>query len=256
MRSVSKTRGTTIWRSSAVACSRVERAHLESLVPVGRAQAFFHLLGLPQGRLQAERNVARQHVSADGNRRGVDRAAQRVDGDVGRPAANVEQHDPDLLLLGQEGRCRARERLKNHRLRFQAGALNALEHVGDKAGAAGDDVRVDLEAAAGHSDRIVHAFLPVDGEVARQCMNDLAVARKIDDLAGVDHAANVAGRHFTVLARNRDDGSVIRAADVIARNPDEDLVEMQPGHTLGFFRGGFNRFDRLLEVDDDAFAHP
>ncbi len=133
--------------------------------------------------------------------------------------------------------------------------MDALEHVGDEAGAAGDDVRVDLEPPAGHADRIAHALLAVDGEVARQRVDDLPVARQIDDLAGVDHAADVAGGDLAVVARDGDDGAVVGAADVIAGDPDENLVEVDAGHPLGLLGCRLDRFDRLVEVDDDALTH-
>ena len=177
-------------------------------------------------RLEAERDVAREHVAADRNRRRVDRAAQRIDGDVGRPAADIEQHDADLLLFLQQRRGRARERLEDDAQRLQAGALDALEHVGDEARAAGDDVRVDFQASAGHADRIADAFLAVDREVARQRVDDLTVAGQVDDLARVDHAPNVAGGDLAVVARDGDDGAIVRAADVVAGDPDEDLAEV------------------------------
>ena len=162
---------------------------------------------------------------------------------------------PTCFSSCKQRRRRACERLEDDALGLQSGALDALEHVGDEARAAGDDVRVDFQAAAGHADRIVDALLAVNGEIARQRVDDLAVAGEIDDLARVDHAPDVARGDFAVVARNGDDGTVVRAADVVAGDADENFVEVDPGHALGLFGCRLDRFDRLVEVDDDALAH-
>ena len=52
-------------------------------------------------------------------------------------------------------------------------------------------MRVHLEASAGHAYRVVDALLAVDGEVARQRVNDLPIRGKVDNLACVDHAPYV-----------------------------------------------------------------
>ena len=134
--------------------------------------------------------------------------------------------------------------------------MHALEHVRDEARAAGDDVRVDFEPAARHADRIVDALLSVDREVARKRVNDLAVARQVDDLAGVDHPPDVAVRDLAVVAGDGDDGTVVGAANVIAGDADEDVGDVNAGHPLGLLGRRLDRLDRLLEVDDDALAHP
>ena len=116
-------------------------------------------------------------------------------------------------------------------------------------------MRIDFEAAARHADRVVDALLAVHGEVPRQRVNDLPVAGQIDDLAGVDDAADVAVGDLAVFARDGHDGAVIGAANVVAGNADEDVGDVDAGHALGFLGRALDRFDRLLEIDHDAFAH-
>ena len=63
-------------------------------------------------------------------------------------------------------------------------------------------------------------------------------------------------RDLAVFPGDGDDGTVIGAAYVIAGNADEDVGNVNAGHPLGLLGCRFDRFDRLLEVDDDALAHP
>ena len=83
--------------------------------------------------------------------------------DVGRAAADVEQHARRRASLPSSSVAAERcQRLEHDPGRFETGAVHALEHVGDEARAAGDDVRVDFEPAARHPERIGDAVLSVD----------------------------------------------------------------------------------------------
>ena len=216
----------------------------------------FDLLGLAGGRFQAERNVVGQNVAADRNRRGIDRAAAGVDGDIGRAAADVEQHHAHLFFFGQERCRRTGQRLEDEPGGLEPRAVHAFQDVGDERGAAGDDVRVDLEPASGHANRILDPVLSVDGKEARQRMDDLPVARDADNLAGLDHAVDVVAADLAVLVLHGHDCAVIGAADVLAGDGDVNVGDVDAGHALGLFGGGFDRLDRLLEVGHHALTHP
>ena len=64
------------------------------------------------------------------------------------------------------------------------------------------------------------AVLSVDGEEARQRVDDLAVGGKVDDLARVDDAAHVDRRHLAIVAGDGDDGAIVGAANVVAGDAD------------------------------------
>ena len=53
-----------------------------------------------------------------------------------------------------------------------------------------------------------------------------------------------------------DDGAIVGAANMVAGDPDEDVRHVEAGHSLGLFRGGLDRLDRLVQVDHDPLAHP
>src|SRR5258708_17299985 len=87
-------------------------------------------------------------------------------------------------------------------------------------------------------------------------MDDLPMGGKADDLAGFDHATNVAGADLAIFILHRHDRGVVAATDMLASYRDVDVGDVHPGHPLGLFSRRFDRLDGLLEVGYDAFAHP
>src|SRR3546814_8150059 len=49
--------------------------------------------------------------------------------DIGRPAADVDHHHPQLSLFRREDRCTRRERLKNHLHHLEPRPVDALHDV-------------------------------------------------------------------------------------------------------------------------------
>ena len=108
--------------------------------------------------------------------------------------------------------------------------------------------------AARHADRIGDAVLPIDGEFARQRVDDLPVGRHVDDGARVDDAFDVEPRDLALVTAHGDDAVRVLRAHVFAGHADVRRGDAHARHALGGFDGGFDRLDGLFEVGDDAFA--
>ena len=181
-------------------------------------------------------------------------AAARVDHDVGRAPADVEQHDADVLFFGEQRRGGRGQRFEDYSGGLEPGPVHALEHVGDERIAAGDDVRVDLEPRPRHAHGIGHAVVSVDSEVTRQGVNDLALRADVDQFGGVDDAPHVGACDLALVAGDRDHAAVIRALDVFAGHADVHVRDVQAGHSFGPLGRSLDGAHRLLEVGDHALA--
>ncbi len=84
-------------------------------------------------------------IPANGHYSGVPEAAALENGEVGCAAADVDQRDPELLLvLGQDG-LTGRQLLENRLRDGDPGPVDAGHDVLGRRGAARDDVDVHLE---------------------------------------------------------------------------------------------------------------
>ena len=238
-----------------------DAGHLDGLVFLDHrreraAAAPLDLLGFRNRRAQADGDVVGEVIATDGDDGGVPHAAALEDGEVGGSAADVEQRDAQLFLVRGQHRLGRRE-LADHRIdHFDAGPVDASHEVLRRRLAAGDDVHVDLEPGAGEADRRTDALLLVDDEILRQHVEDLAADRQRHRARRVDGAPHVVARHFPVLAGDRDDTAAVEALDVRAAEPEVDRADLDAGHQLGFFDRPLDRFDRGVEVDDDAALEP
>ena len=133
-----------------------------------------------------------------------------------------------------------------------AGAVHAGDDVLRRALAAGDDVDVHLEPRAGHADRRADAVLLVDDEVLRQHVQDFAAGRQRHRLRGVDRAPHVLAGDLAVLAGDGNHAAAVEALDVRPGQREVHRVDLDAGHQLGLLDRLLDRFDRRLEVDDDA----
>ena len=203
-------------------------------------------------RPQADGDVVCEVIAADADDGRVPEAAALVDGDVGRPAADVDQRDAELLLVVGQHRLAGGELLDDRLGHRDAGAVHAGDDVLGGALAAGDDVHVDLEARAGHSDRRADAVLFVDHEVLRQYVEDFAAGRQRHRLGRVDRAPHVLARDLAVLPRHRDDAAAVESLDVRTGEREMHRVDLDARHQLGFLNRLLDGVDRGLEIDDDA----
>ena len=115
---------------------------------------------------------------------------------------------------------------------------------------------VDFEACAAHADGVRYPVVSVDGELARQGVNDLPLRSDVDQLRGVDDAPDVAAHDLAILSGDCDDPAVVRALHVFAGNADVDVRDVHAGHAFGFLGCRLDRAHRLLEIGYDALAQP
>ena len=228
-----------------------DAGHLERLVLLDHrreraAGAALDALRLGNRRAQPHGDVAREVVAADGHDAGVPQAAALEHREVGGAAADVHQRDAQLLLIGREHRLAGGQLLEHGVGHRHARAVDARDDVLGGRRGAGHDVHVDLEACAGHADRVADPVLLVHDEVLRQHVHDLAAARQRDGARGVDGAAHVLARDLAVLPRHGDHAAAVEALDVRARQAEMDRVDLDAG-------GQLRLLERLLDGVDGGF---
>lgn len=240
--------------SSAVAsCASAGVAHLD-------------LLGFRRRRTQHVRDVVGNVVAGDRQRRGVADRALHVHGQVSGAGADIYQHHAQLALVGGQHRDRGRQRGQHQIVHLQAAFLHALGDVGRGRLCAHHQVRVHLQAHAGHADRVTDAFLRIVQHIlARNCMQDALIGRNGHGLGGVEHALQIAPGYLAIADRH-DPGRVL-ALHVVTGDRSVHRADFAAGHQLGFFdraldrlHGGFDihhhatlEAARLVRTDADHF---
>ena len=99
-------------------------------------------------------------------------AAVRVDEQIRRAAAHVDDRDANFLLVVREHRVRARQGLEHDVRDLEATPLDAANDVLDAGARRRDQVHPDLEAHAAHPDGVTNTVLVVDQVLARQRVQD------------------------------------------------------------------------------------
>ena len=174
--------------------------------------------------------------------------------DVGRAAADIDQHHAEFLFVFRQHRERRRQRLQDQIVHFEPAAAHALDDVLRRAHRAGDDMHLHFEADAAHADRLAHIFLAVDDEFLREDMQHLLVGRNVDRLRRFDHARHVGLRDFLLLDRHH--AARIEAADMAAGDPGEHVRDLAVGHQLGFFERALNGLHGGFDIHHHAFLEP
>src|SRR5262249_52683700 len=119
----------------------------------------------------------------------------------------------------------------------------------DRGDAPGHDVDLDVQTIAGHGHGIPDAIVPVDEELARDRVQNLTIARDVDDLDRLDHPRDVVVGDRAVLVGDGDDAAVIQGRDVRAGDPDVGAANLVTRNPLGLAHRRGDRFDHLLDVD-------
>src|SRR5450759_2178537 len=224
--------------------------HLRQRVPVVELEA----LRLVERGAQADRDVARDVVAADRQDCDVPGGAVVVDDHVRGSRPDLDQADPELDLLLAEHAFTGGQPGAHHVFDIEARAVHALDDVLDRGLGARDDVGLDLEAVAGHADRVVYAVLAVHRVGAGDDVYDLAVGGDADRPGGLDHTLHVVFSDLVVGPGDGDHAGRVLGPEVCARERDHDRLDALAGHPLRGDSGGLDGRDRLLEVDDYAFA--
>ena len=158
---------------AAAGLAPADARHLDDLVLAdhlrGRTtKAALDGLRLVLRRAQPHGDVVREVLAADGDDRGVLDGAAVEDGDVRGAAADVDEGDPQLLLvLGQHAQGRG-ELLEHDVGDVQRALLRATHDVLSARDSARDDVDLGLEAHPAHTEGLLDAVLIVDDEFLGQ----------------------------------------------------------------------------------------
>ncbi len=105
---------------------------------------------------------------------------------------------------------------------------------------------------ARHPVRLAHALLLIDRELLRQDMQHLPIERDRDRARRIDHSIDIARADFA--AAHRDDPVTVEALDMRPGDADHHRADAHAGSFLRFLDRRFDRLDRRLDIDDDAFA--
>ena len=169
------------------------------------------------------------------------------EGDVGRAAPDVDQTDPEVLLVLHQNRLARRELLEHDFVHVETTPVHALDDVLRGARRAGDDMDLGFEPHARHPNRLADAVLIVHDEFLRENVQDLLVRRNRDGARGVDHPLDVVGADLAVPDGH--DAVRIEAADVAPRHPDVHGPDRLAGHDLGLLDGVPDGLHGVLDVD-------
>src|SRR5712664_3503450 len=213
-------------------------------------------LGGGERRAQADRDVVADVIAAERQDRGVPDGAVAQQGQVGGAAADVDDEDAELLLVGIEDRLRRGDRLQHHVLHGEPRAVDGADHVLHGGHGGGDDVHLHLQPHARHAEGLAHAVGVVHHEGLRQDVQDLAILRDVDGARGVHRAVDVGLAHLAVLARHGHHAAAVAGADVAARHAGVDGRDLDARHLLGLGHRLTDRLDGGVDVDHDAAAQP
>ena len=139
-----------IWRDSSRGGLPPDARHVQRLFMLhqrGQRAAVLDLdlLRFRSRRPEADGDVVRQMVAADGKHLGMPQAAFEKERHIRRPAADVHHHHAQVLLLrGQHGPARGK-RLEHEVIHVKTGAGAALHDVLDRGERAGDDMHLRFE---------------------------------------------------------------------------------------------------------------
>src|SRR3954464_14010019 len=233
--------------------------HLDGLVPLedlrlGRPVLDLDPLGLVHRSAQADRDVVRQVVPAEGYHARVLDGAVHEDGEIGGAASHVDEGHPELLLLLREDRFRGGERLEDDVRDGEPRPGAALDDVLRARDGSGDDMHLRLQAHPAHPQGLLDPVLVVDDEFLREDVDDLAILRDVDPPGGVDHPRHVGRTDLLVLHRH--DALRVESADMSAGDARVDGADLASRHQLRFLDGPLDGGDGRLDVDDHSLAQP
>ncbi len=215
----------------------------------------FQFLRLRHRNAQAERDVVGHVIAADRHRPALLHRAIDIDHVVGRAAAHVHHERAERFLILIEHDLRGRERAEDDVEHFRPDLLHAAHAVFDPRGDAVDDVKIRLELAPEHADRIEHAVLAIDVIMLEQRVHE-HVRRGNAHLARAGlHVFEILLANFVALLGQVHRAAVVEALDVAAGDREINAAD----HHVAFFLRIHERLAHALargfKIDDLALAH-
>ena len=113
-------------------------------------------------------------------------------------------------------------------------------------------MRLDLEPQGAHPERVLDAFLPIDGEPTPLDVQDLAIRWDRDRARDLDGAVDVLATDLAMVPGDGDLARRVQALDVLAADAHEGAVDLPAGEALRLLDRVRDRPDGLVDVDDDA----
>ena len=165
--------------------------------------------------------------------------------------------DAELLLVGEQHRLGRGERLEHDVLHGEAGAVDRADDVLHRGDGAGHDVDLDLEAHAGHADRLADAVRVVDRRSV--CGSTWMISRSWGRLmarAASTTRSTSAALTSRSLPEIGDDAAAVDAADVAAGDAGVHAGDLDAGHLLGLADRLLDGLDGGVDVDHHAAPQP
>src|SRR5262245_33375173 len=189
--------------------------------------------GFRDGCSQPDGDVARKQFAAQRNDDRVTNGPVMVDRDIRLSASDIDQHGSEFLLIVGKDRFAHGYRLK-HRIANQVPtAIYCCDDVLGRRRRTGNDVSVDFQPRAEHSERIANADLIVHREFLWQDVNNLAVWRKRYSPRRFNDTADIVAVDLARPSGNRGNAAAVETLDVGPGKPDVNGVDFATGHDLG-----------------------
>ena len=198
------------------------------------------------------REIVGKVIAADRDGGCVHYRAFKVDDQLGRAGADVDQAATQFAFVGAQGAFRRSQRLV-HGFRDRKASLVRAGHQTLVGGSrAGGQVERNLQLMADHADRVMDAGHVVEQEVARQQVQDFPVAGERDGPCPIGGGAHVFAGNLAHFRAERVASLRVDAAQVGSANACDALFDHCfrgcLGHDGSLADGGNYRF----KLGDDA----
>src|SRR5215469_13639226 len=220
----------------------------------GMAVKLLDFFGLRDRGAESHRKVAGEVVASDGDDSGVGDGAVLKYDETGGTGADIDEADPEFALVGAQNRVGAGQRLIDGVINPDAGAVNGGDHVLRGAGSGGDHVDAYFESRGHHAEGIMHPGLVVEDEFLGQQVQYFAIGGERDGAGLVDGEADFLAGNFPRAGSEANPAMGVHAADVRPGNTQQRVFDGGTQGVFGLLDGLLDGSNRLVEIDDDAFA--
>ena len=203
---------------------------------------------------QADGEVIREVVAADGNRAGVPHNASAVNDQFRGAAADVQQAAAHVPFVLSQGRFRGSKRFEDGVAYEDAGLVRGGNQILSRGDGRGHQVNICFQALANHADGVANAILRVHSEFMWKDVQNFAVFGKRDVACGIHRPAHVITLNVARTLSQSDATAAVYAAHVRAGHADHRLFHGHVRHALGFLDGAANRTDGGVEINNQTLA--